>query len=263
MAESLPEITSSLRSWPRPVGQPSLASAEAHVWRASLEQPVKVVESLYQMLSPDEQARANRFHFDKDRRHFIIARACWRKLLGQYLGIEPAELRFAYGEYGKPHLAPAMLDHSEKMKFNLAHAGGLAVYAFTRLGEIGVDLERIKPEFAGDDIARRFFSPAEVDSFDRQPADARALAFFNCWTRKEAFIKAKGMGLSLPLDQFDVTLAPDQEASLLRTGWDESEAGRWSLRALEIGGDYVGAVALEAHDWQLSCWDFAIQQNSG
>jgi len=221
---------------------------------------VKVVESLYQVLSPDEQARANRFHFDKDRRHFIVARACLRKLLGQYLGIKPAELRFAYGDYGKPHLA---LDQPAIMKFNLAHAGGLAVYAFTRLGEIGVDLERIKPEFGGDDIARRFFSPAEVDSFDRLPADARALAFFNCWTRKEAFIKAKGLGLSLPLDQFDVTLAPDQEASLLRTRWDEGEAARWSLRALEIGVGYVGAVALEAHDWQLSCWDFAIQRDSG
>jgi 4'-phosphopantetheinyl transferase len=132
------------------------------------------------------------------------------------------------------------------------------VYAFTRLGEIGVDLELIKPEFAGDDIARRFFSRAEVDIFDRLPEDARAVAFFNCWTRKEAFIKAKGMGLSLPLDQFDVSLAPDQEASLLRTRWDESEAARWSLRALEIGADFVGAVALEAHDWQLTCWDLAV-----
>ena len=258
MAESFPKLTSFSPSWPRPADQPSLGSEEAHVWRASLEQPVAVVESLYQVLSPDEQARANRFHFDKDRRHFIVARACLRKLLGQYLGIKPAALRLAYGDYGKPHLAPAMLDQPAKLKFNLAHAAGLAVYAFTRLGEIGVDVEHIKPEFTGDDIARRFFSAAEVDRFEKLPRDARALAFFNCWTRKEAFIKAKGVGLSLPLDQFDVTLAPDQEASLLRTRWDESEAARWSLRTLEIGVGYVGAVALEAHGWQLRCWNFAV-----
>jgi 4'-phosphopantetheinyl transferase len=229
-----------------------------HVWRASLEQPGEAVKDLYQLLSPDEQARANRFHFDKDRRHFIVARACLRKLLGEYLGIKPAEIQFAYRDYGKPHLAPAVPDQSAKLKFNLAHAAGVAVYAFTRLGEIGVDLEYIKPEFTGDDIARRFFSRAEADAFEKLPPDVRTLAFFNCWTRKEAFIKAKGAGLSLPLDQFDVTLAPDQEASLLRTRWDESEAARWSLRPLEIGVGYVGAVALEAHGWQLTCWDFAV-----
>jgi len=260
VTESLPETTISSRLWQVPAEHPSLGSAEAHVWRASLEQPVRIVESLYRILSPDEQARANRFHFEKDRRHFIVARASLRKLLGQYLAIQPTKLRFAYGDYGKPQLAPAILDQPAKLNFNLAHADGLAVYAFTRLGEIGVDLERVKPAFAGEDIARRFFSEAEVNSFDQLPAEDRPLAFFNCWTRKEAFIKAKGLGLSLPLDQFDVTLAPDQEASLLRMRWDESEASRWSLRALEIGPGYVGAVAIEAHDWQLSCWHFQLTQ---
>src|SRR6185436_5020996 len=175
MVESLPEITSSSQTWQVPAEQPSLGSNEVHVWRLSLKQPVVIVESLYQMLSPDEQARANRFHLERDRRHFIVARAGLRKLLGQYLGIKPTELRFAYGDYGKPHLAPAMLGHPTKLKFNLAHAGGLAVYAFTRLGEIGVDLERVKPAFAGDEIARRFFSKPEVDSFDQLPVDDRAL----------------------------------------------------------------------------------------
>ncbi|MGH9967417.1 MAG: 4'-phosphopantetheinyl transferase family protein [Pyrinomonadaceae bacterium] len=245
-----------MRPWPLPDDQPALGSAQAHVWRASLDQPAVAMENLYKVLSPDERAKVGRFHFGKDRRHFIVARACLRKLLGQYLAIEPAELRFAYGAYGKPHLDPTMLDPPAKLKFNLAHAGGLAVFAFTRLGEIGVDLELIKP-ITADDIVRRFFSAAEVASFDQLPADDRALAFFNCWTRKEAFIKAKGMCLSLPLDQFDVTLAPDQEVSLLRTRWDENEAARWSLRTLEIGDSYVGAVALESHDWQLVCCDFA------
>ncbi|HXM35921.1 MAG TPA: 4'-phosphopantetheinyl transferase superfamily protein, partial [Pyrinomonadaceae bacterium] len=242
--------------WPSPPGRLSLPTTEVHVWRAALEQPAPIAESLRQLLSPDEQTRAARFHFEKDRRHFVIARGVLRSLLGRYLGIAPDSLRFAYNDHGKPQLAAEVPQQLTQLKFNLAHSGGLAVYAFTGLGEIGVDLEQINPEFTGDDIARRFFSAAEVACLDQLPADARGLAFFNCWTRKEAFIKAKGIGLSLALDQFDVTLAPDQETELLRTRWDDSEAGRWSLRALEVGEGYVGAVAVEAHNWQLNCWEF-------
>jgi 4'-phosphopantetheinyl transferase len=253
MLQPFPEITN---SWPSPPAQPSLGTAEVHVWRVSLEQAPETVEALRELLSADEQTRAARFRFDKDRRHFIVARGVLRKLLGRYLEIAPAALRFAYADHGKPHLAPEVAQQRTPLKFNLAHSGSLAVYAFTRLGEIGVDLEQIKQVFTGDDIARRFFSATEVACLDQLPADERALAFFNCWTRKEAFIKAKGMGLSLALDQFDVTLATHQEAALLRTRWDESEADRWSLRALDIGAGYVGAVAVEERDWQLSCWEF-------
>lgn len=256
MAESLSQLTGSSRLWLTPAEQPALGAREVHVWRASLEQPGVIVENLRRLLSRDEQGRADRFHFEKDRSHFIVARAGLRRLLGRYLEIKPAELQFAYGDYGKPHLASAMVDQPAELKFNLAHAGGLAVYAFTTIGEIGVDLERVNPEFAGDAIARRFFSAAEVACLDRVPPHVRVLAFFNCWTRKEAFIKAKGLGLSLPLDQFDVTLTPGQTATILSTKWDECEAGRWSLRALDIGVGFVGAVALEAHDWQLTCWEF-------
>lgn len=248
-------LPDSSQPWPSPPDQPSLGATDVHVWRLSLEQPPETVAALGKLLSADEQSRAARFHFPKDRQHFIVARGRLRKLLGRYLEIAPRDVCFAYGDHGKPALAPETTRQLTPLEFNLAHSGSLAVYAFTLCGEIGVDLEHIKPEFAGDDIARRFFSPTEVACLDQLSADERVLAFFSCWTRKEAFIKAKGMGLSLGLDQFDVTLAPDQEAKLLRTRWDESEASRWSLRALEIGAGYVGAVALEAHDWELSCWE--------
>ena len=254
--EPLPELTNASQPWPSPPGQLSLPTTDVHVWRASLEQTPETVEALRQLLSPDERARADRFHFEKDRRHFVVARGVLRRLLGRYLDMAPNALRFAYADQGKPHLAAEITQQVTPLKFNLAHSGGLAVYAFTDLGEIGVDLEQINPHFTGDDIARRFFSASEIACLDQLPAEARALAFFNCWTRKEAFIKAKGMGLSLALDQFDVTLAPGQKAELLRTRWDQSEAGRWSLRPLEIGVGYVGAVAVEAHDWQLNCWEF-------
>lgn len=244
------------QKWPSRPGKLSLPTTCVDVWLGSLEQPPEVVESLRDPLSTDERARADRFHFEKDRRHFIVARGGLRKLLGSYLGIAPNVIRFDYADHGKPRLAVALRQQLPQLKFNLAHSGGLAVYAFTTLGEIGVDLERIKPELIGDDIARRFFSAAEVASLDRLDAQARALAFFTCWTRKEAFIKAKGMGLTLALDQFDVSLSPGEPAALLGTRWNENEAARWSLRALEIGTGYVGAVALEAHDWRLNCWEF-------
>jgi 4'-phosphopantetheinyl transferase len=214
------------------------------------------MEKLQQLLAADERERANRFHFEKDRRHFIVARATLRTLLGRYLKKEPAQLRFSYSDYGKPSLKLEPAQPTQRLRFNLAHSGGLAVLAFTEIGEIGIDLEQLRAEFTGDDIARRFFSATEVARLDRLSGDARFLAFFNCWTRKEAFIKAKGIGLSLALDQFDVSLAAGDEPAVLRTAWDESEAGRWSLRALELGMDYVGAVAVEAHDWQLNCWEF-------
>jgi 4'-phosphopantetheinyl transferase len=253
--QSLDDLSNPTQSWSSPPDQPVLGARDVHVWRVSLEQREASVERLRQLLSSDETARADRFHFNIDRRHFIVARGCLRTILSRYLEIAPAEIQFSYADHGKPQIASAITP-DQQLKFNLAHSGGLALYAFTLVGEIGVDLEHIRPEFTGDDIARRFFSATEVARLDKLPAQARHEAFFNCWTRKEAFIKAKGVGLSLALDQFDVTLAPAEPAALLRTCWDEHEAPRWSLQTIEVGSGYAGAVAIEAHDWQLSCWQF-------
>ena len=242
-------------AWSAPPDQLALGANDVHVWRVSLNQPVAIVTQFRQHLSGDELARAERFHFDIDRRRFIVARGCLREILARYLGIAPAIIQFTYGDYGKPGLANVTLPPSQ-LKFNLAHSGELAVYAFTLIGEVGVDLERIRPDFDGAEVARRFFSPSEVAKLDQFSAAARQQAFFRCWTRKEAFIKAKGLGLSIALDQFDVTLAADEQAALLRTRWDESEAARWSLQEIDIGSDYVAAVAIGAEDWKLSRWDW-------
>jgi 4'-phosphopantetheinyl transferase len=255
MLRSLPE---SGQKWLTPPDQLSLAAKDVHIWRASLEQPQHTVETLRQLLSPDELTRADRFHFEKDRRHFTVARGLLRKLLGRYLGMTPAAVGFTYAEHGKPMVTVDLADDSRELKFNLAHSGGLALYAFTRAGEIGVDLEHIRSQFTGDDIARRFFSAAEVACLNQLPAPLRQEAFFNCWTRKEAFIKGKGMGLSLGLDQFDVTLEPNEPAALLCTRWDHDEAARWSLKEIEVGQGFVGAIAVEAHDWEPSYWQLDI-----
>jgi 4'-phosphopantetheinyl transferase len=175
-------------------------------------------------------------------------------MLARYLETAPHEIQFSYSPHGKPELA-ITTSQARPLNFNLAHSGGLALYAFTRVGAIGVDLEQVRPDITGDDIARRFFSSNEVARLTNLPANLRHQAFFNCWTRKEAFIKAKGIGLSLPLDQFDVTLAPDEPAELLRTRWDENEASRWSLKAIDVGPGYIAAVAVAGHDWQLTCFE--------
>ncbi|HZE69993.1 MAG TPA: 4'-phosphopantetheinyl transferase superfamily protein [Pyrinomonadaceae bacterium] len=234
--------------------QLTLGVKDVHVWRASLDQTPAIVEQLRQLLSADERIRADRFHFENDRQHFVVGRGCLRMLLSRYLEIPPGEIQFSYGAQGKPQLATANAQ-LHPFHFNLAHSGTLALYAFTRVGEIGVDLERIRPEFTGDDIAKRFFSPGEVACLNELSRELRHEAFFNCWTRKEAFIKAIGMGLSLSLDQFDVTLGPAEPAELLRTRWDEKEAARWSLKALDVGPGYVAAVAVAGRDWQLTFLD--------
>ncbi len=234
--------------------RPLLGTRDVHVWRVSLDQPPATVERLRQILSLDEQARVDRFHFESDRQHFIVARGCLRTMLARYLQIAPNKIQFSYASHGKPELAISNAQ-TQPLNFNLSHSGGFALYAFTRVGEIGVDLEHVRPELAGADIARRFFSSSEVARLTRLPANVRHEAFFNCWTRKEAFIKAKGKGLSLPLDQFDVTLAPSEPAALLRTRWDEHEASRWSLKAIDVGPGYVAAVAVAGRDWQLTCFE--------
>lgn len=228
-----------------------LANREVHIWQASLDQSPATINQLHRLLAADEEERARRFHFETDRRHYVVGRGYLRLILSRYLGIHSEEIEFTYTEYGKPQITLSGLP-GQSLNFNLAHSKGLALYAFTRLGQIGVDIEYIRPEFPDEEIAQRFFSAVEIKRLRALPVEARPQAFFDCWTRKEAFIKAKGLGLSLPLDQFDVTLDPAEPAALLRTGWDENEAEHWSLRGIGTAPGYAAAVAVRAHDWQLT-----------
>ena len=232
----------------------TLGTNDVQVWRGYLDQPPATVDRFSELLSDDELSRANRFHFEIDRKHFIVARGYLRMLISRYQEIPPAEIQFSYTTYGKPLLVTTN-PQVQPFHFNLAHSGGLAVYAFTRIGEVGVDVERIRPDFAADEIAERFFSPDECACLKKLSKELRHQAFFDCWTRKEAIIKAVGTGLSLPLDQFDVTLAPGDPPQLLRTRWNESEAARWSLKVIDAGPDYAAAVAVAGHDWQLTSYE--------
>ncbi|HEX8557463.1 MAG TPA: 4'-phosphopantetheinyl transferase superfamily protein [Pyrinomonadaceae bacterium] len=238
-------------TWRGAPERPRADGAEVHVWRVTpLTRPADEVAALRALLSEDEAARADRFRFERHRGHFIVARAALRRILGRYLGSPGRLLRFGYNEYGKPSLAHPTL------RFNLSHAGEVALLAVTSGREVGVDVEAIRDDVEGEKLAEHFFSPGEVETLMSLPEAARARAFFDCWTRKEAFIKALGSGLSHPLDAFDVSLAPGEPAALLRTRADSREAARWTLRELEPGEGYAAAVAVEGGGWELRCWEF-------
>jgi len=243
-----------------------LGNDEVHVWRATLSVSEPVQPSLLSILSPDERTKAERFYFAKDRARSIAARAMLRVILSRYLEVKPAHLRFRYNRFGKP----ALIGQSglDPLHFNMSHSGELALYAITRARKIGVDVEHVREDLASEQIAERFFSPREVAMLHALPVNMRTQGFFNCWTRKEAYIKARGEGLSLPLDRFDVSLTPGQPAALLRVRQSESEAddeiegdgkleaSRWSLRELSPGPSYAAAIAVQGCGWQLKCWQW-------
>ncbi|HEV2828697.1 MAG TPA: 4'-phosphopantetheinyl transferase superfamily protein [Pyrinomonadaceae bacterium] len=225
---------------------------EVHIWFADLNQ--HSADSLKSLLAQDEIVRAERFHFEKDRKHYIVARALLRELLAAYLGTAANELRFNYGEKGKPSLVGA---ENTLLNFNLAHSHGKAIYAFSHGRELGVDLEFMKEDFGGEEIAERFFSAGEIAAFRGVPADLAKQAFFNCWTRKEAYIKARGEGLSMPLDVFEVSLRPGEPAVLLRNHKEPAEVMRWSMHSLSVPDGYVAALVVEGHFLKLKRFSIA------
>jgi 4'-phosphopantetheinyl transferase len=232
----------------------SLDSGEVHVWRASLDHSSSQVDRFRETLDCDERSRADRFCFSRDRERFIVARGVLRALLGRYLNRAPESLAFSYGTHGKPVLDSE--SDADAIRFNLSHSHGTALYAVTRGREIGVDLEFIRSDLEAEQIAERFFSHSENVTLRALPLRLRKYAFFLCWTRKEAYIKARGEGLSMPLDQFDVSLIPGEPAALLSTKPDAGEALRWSLRDLNLGRCYAAALAAQGRDWTLSRWQW-------
>lgn len=241
--------------WSDPPGDLDPPKGEVHVWRASVYLAESQIGAMAETLSVDEQNRAGKFYFERDRRSFIVARGTLRALLGRYLDRSPGRLRFCYGPHGKPALTRD--SGGDTLRFNLSHSHGMALFAIARHREVGVDVELIRPGLAREEIAERFFSPQEVFMLRKVPVEKRVEAFFNCWTRKEAYIKATGKGLSLPLDEFVVSLAPGEPAALLETRTDYREASRWCLRSLAPRPGYVGALAVTEDCAELKCWDWS------
>lgn len=249
-----PLTTSSATAWRFPPQALKLTSDEVHVWRAALDQAPSQIDSYLRTLAADERARAERFHFPKDREHLIVARGALRAILGFYLNRAPECLSFSYSSHGKPALTLEPGD--DPIRFNISHSQGVALYAITCGREVGIDLECMRSDLEVEQIAERFFSRQEIATLRALPAALRRYAFFLCWTRKEAYIKARGEGLSLPLDQFDVSLIPGEPAALLCTRPDSDEALRWSLQELTPGSPgYAAALAVEGEGWSLALWE--------
>jgi len=244
----------SLRHAPCVMLSMKLLPDEIHVWCVSLDQSASDFQMLLQTLSPDERLRAERFHFEEDRNHFIISRGILRTILGRYLSVEPDKLQFCYGKHGKPALAD--MSGKGRICFNSSRSDGLALYAFARDREIGIDIEHICDIPEMDQIVERFFSITESKVFHSLPESRKKEAFFNCWTRKEAFIKASGDGLYQPLDKFDVLLKPNEPSKLDGIRGDSKRAFRWSVQDLKPAAGFAAALAVEGQNLRLCCYQW-------
>jgi 4'-phosphopantetheinyl transferase len=214
-----------------------------HVYAADLD----ALHGDISVLSEDELERAARFRFERDRRRFVAARSTLRSLLASYLDSSPGDIAFAYGRYGKPAVP------GSELSFNVSHSGSCALFAFGPEFELGVDVELLDSARPDDDlVAESFFSPREVETLRSHSPSARPRAFLRCWTRKEAFIKARGDGLSLPLQDFDVSFATGETPAVLRTAWSPDEPGEWALYDIsglfpkDVSGLFPRAVAAVA-----------------
>jgi len=228
-----------------------LSEDEAHIWRADLDLNECFQSSFLKLLSSDEKNRAKKFRFAKDSQNFIAARGILRVLIGKYLEINPAEISFQYSEFGKPSIA-----NNNSLQFNISHSQNIALFAFTKKFNIGVDVEFVNPKIEVQDIATRFFSTNEIKNLLALPEKQQTLGFFYCWTRKEAFIKAVGEGLSFPLDKFEVSLEPNKPAKLLAINRQPKDAAKWSIYSLSPEPNFVGSLVIEGLVEKVKCWSW-------
>jgi 4'-phosphopantetheinyl transferase len=233
--------------------------ARVHVWAAHLDLEPEGLAVLSATLSATERQRAARFRLERHRNRFIAGRGFLRLVLSRYLQVEPAGVRFDYGPHGKPELAGRLAGSG--LHFNLAHSEEIALLAVTRAGPVGVDVERVRPLAEAAALVARFFSPREGTAYRNLPADQQREAFFNLWTRKEAWLKATGEGIAHSLHQVEVSFLPGEPARLLRVPAGRVPEGCWSLHHLEPAPGFVGAVAIGADQAQLGCrrWDMGGQ----
>jgi 4'-phosphopantetheinyl transferase len=232
-----------------------LTGGEVHLYIVQLESSENNFAQAFSWLSPDEVERADRFRFERHRSAFVLGRAVLRALVASYLRIAPEEASFTYGPKGKPALgavASPLREAADSFHFNVSNSGDLAAYAFTLDCEIGVDIEHRRRLLEIEGIARRFFAPDEVSELMGLPEGERHEGFFNCWTRKEAYIKAVGDGLSVPLDSFEVTLQPGVAARMIALDGSVAAAQRWTLQAFTPAPDYAGAIAYQDRERPLT-----------
>jgi 4'-phosphopantetheinyl transferase len=236
-------------AWPAGPSVPVLSPNEVHVWAVPLAVASERLAELLDLLDDEERQRAARYGHEPSRQQFIVSRAMLRTLLGRYLGQAPQTIRLASGPQGKP-----VLPSPEGVYFNVSHTQGLALIAIARLGEVGIDVEQARHCPTYLDMAERFFTPAEAAALRSLPEGRRIEAFFHVWTRKEAFLKALGLGLAHGLERFEVAVPPSEPVRILHIDGDPVAGARWSLLELAPARGYVGALAIETPEPSVRCW---------
>lgn len=244
------QSSSEADDWTAPPDRVWQPEGQVHVWRLHLDIPEGKVGRLRALLSRGECARADRFQRAEHGRRFTVAHGTLRRILSEYLECAPESIRFGRNEYGKPFLPEEMC-----IEFNLSHSGDAALVAVTRGRAIGVDIEHYRKRLETEKISKRYFSPAEAAVLFKLPEGERERAFYACWTRKEAYIKARGEGLSIGLKRFDVAFAPGASPALLRSDEGPEEVGRWKFVDIVVQSGYAAACVVEGQVGELRLWD--------
>jgi 4'-phosphopantetheinyl transferase len=246
--------------WEDPPARPTLSGHEAQVWRAFLVPGKGDVERSWEHLSPEERDRAERFRFQRDRDRFILARSTLRAILGRYLDMAPAEVRFSYARHGKPMLAEG---YGTRLRFNLAHSRDLALYALTHDREVGIDVEYMREDLS-EKIADHYFSPMEAARINAMDRVRGKETFFRTWTCKEAYVKARGEGLLMDFNSFSISMNPGAAPVLAEVDGRPADHLRWSFLEIPPAPGYAAAMAtdgpVEPVFWQWKPWSRAGTQ---
>lgn len=244
--------TQKLARWHSGAEVTSPARTEVHLWRAALDGD-SLTRSYYRdILRDDERERAARFRFELHRHRYIVSRAVLRQILSQYVGLPASEIEFVTNAHGKP----ALLEPTSNLEFNVSHAGGVAVLAFAEGRRVGVDVEDTGRDAEFRRLADRFFSPRERDVFASLPDSQVREEFYACWTRKEAYIKALGLGVTHGLANFTVAFGHGTEPGIVHSEIDPRAAERWGMRTFVPAEGFVGAIVAENGDWALRMYEF-------
>ena len=238
--------------WPAPNARPILHSDEVHVWRADLLLSESQLALLQSWLSEEERQRAERFHFPNHRSLFIARHGILRSILSSYIPLSPDLFEFSYNVYGKPELKN---QDKHGLSFSLSHRNRSAIYAVALSRKIGIDIEQIRSDFDCLNLAKHFFAPGEIEALSSLPTDKQEDAFFRCWTRKEAYVKATGHGLSLPLRNFEVSLDPKEQTPI----WTPQKSEEWFAFSLCPFPNTIAALAVEGNP-RLQFWSYSFSR---
>ncbi|KAA3617197.1 MAG: 4'-phosphopantetheinyl transferase superfamily protein [Calditrichaeota bacterium] len=236
--------------WREANDQAYVLNNNVHIWLIRYDQSESILAESGIILSKEEKERASRFHFEIDHRRYSVTRSLLKKILGKILSKPALKIKFTFNKYGKPEL----VQQSEKIFFNVSHSGNLGLIAISDIAQIGVDVEKYREEMITGDIAKRFFSDLEVTEFLSLNENEKLQGFFNCWTRKEAFIKAVGKGLSIPLNTFDVSLIPGSQTELRDVRYKNETADGWHLSDIKVDSGYAAAFIIKAKTFSVNYW---------